>query len=133
MLPRLTSVQRLGLTAPACGLALAVALAAPSGAQENYSPPSLGSPAHGAEVIAGKGCGACHIIPGIAGANGLVGPPLTLMGRRVFVAGLLHNTEQNLAFWVLDPQRIVPGNAMPSTNLTPAEAMDVAAYLETIR
>ncbi len=73
------------------------------------------------------------MIPGIAGANGLVGPPLTVMGRRVFVAGLLRNTQQNLAAWVLDPQRIVPGNAMPSTGLTPAEAMDVAAYLETIR
>ncbi len=127
MLPRLTRV------APAAGLALTIVLALPCRAQESYAPPSVGSPAHGAEIIAEKGCGACHMIPGVAGASGLVGPPLTLMGRRVFVAGLLQNTEQNLAAWVLDPQRIVPGNAMPSTNLTPTEAMDVAAYLETIR
>jgi cytochrome c2 len=102
-------------------------------AQENIPPLTAGSPSHGAALIAEKGCGACHMIPGIAGANGLVGPPLTLMGRRIFVAGLLRNTPQNLAAWVLEPQRFVPGNAMPSTGLTESEALDVAAYLETIR
>jgi cytochrome c2 len=102
-------------------------------AQEAIPPLLPGSPAHGAALIAEKGCGACHMIPGIGGANGLVGPPLTLMGRRIFVAGLLRNTPQNLAAWVLEPQRYVPGNAMPSTGLTPSEALDVAAYLETIR
>jgi cytochrome c2 len=102
-------------------------------AQENVPPLVPGSPSHGAELIAEKGCGACHMIPGITGANGLVGPPLTLMGRRIFVAGLLRNTPQNLAAWVLEPQRFVPGNAMPSTGLTASEALDVAAYLETIR
>ena len=127
MLPRLTRAGS------AAGLALIAVFALPCRAQESFAPLSVGSPARGAELIAEKGCGACHMIPGVTGANGLVGPPLTLMGRRVFVAGLLRNTEQNLAAWVLDPQRIVPGNAMPSTDLTPAEAMDVAAYLETIR
>jgi cytochrome c2 len=102
-------------------------------AQESIAPLAPGSPAHGAELIAQKGCGACHQIPGIAGANGLVGPPLTLMGRRIFVAGLLRNTPQNLAAWVLEPQRFVPGNAMPSTGLTESESLDVASYLETIR
>jgi cytochrome c2 len=102
-------------------------------AQESIAPLAPGSPAHGAELIAQKGCGACHQIPGIEGANGLVGPPLTLMGRRIFVAGLLRNTPQNLAAWVLEPQRFVPGNAMPSTGLTESESLDVAAYLETIR
>ena len=102
-------------------------------AQETIPPLAPGSPSHGAALIAEKGCGACHTIPGIEGAKGLVGPPLTLMGRRTFVAGLLRNTPQNLAAWVLEPQRFVPGNAMPSTGLTESEALDVAAYLETIR
>ncbi len=102
-------------------------------AQESVAPLAPGSPARGAELIAEKGCGSCHMIPGIGGANGLVGPPLTLMGRRVFVAGLLRNTPQNLAAWVLEPQKFVPGNAMPATGLSESEALDVAAYLETIR
>jgi cytochrome c551/c552 len=36
-------------------------------AQESVAPRAAGSPAHGAELIAEKGCGACHTIPGIAG------------------------------------------------------------------
>jgi cytochrome c1 len=56
-----------------------------------------------------------------------------MIGRRVFIAGVLRNTRRNLAAWVYDPQRFVPGNAMPSVGLTEGEAMDVAAYLETIR
>lgn len=79
--------------------------------------PLVGSPARGARLIAQKGCGACHTIPGIEGADGLVGPPFTQWSRRIFVAGLLRNTQQNVATWVLAPQRFVPGNAMPSTGL----------------
>ncbi len=122
-----------GLAPRALGALLAALIGSAASAQENVPPLTVGSPSRGAELIAEKGCGACHMIPGIAGANGLVGPPLTLMGRRIFVAGLLRNTPQNLAAWVLEPQRFVPGNAMPSTGLTESEALDVAAYLETIR
>jgi cytochrome c1 len=32
-----------------------------------------------------------------------------------------------------DPQSVVPGNAMPSTNLTDQQARDAAAYLYTLR
>jgi cytochrome c2 len=120
------------LTARASPFMLAL-IASAALAQESAAPLAPGSPAHGAELIAEKGCGACHMIPGIGGANGLVGPPLTLMGRRIFVAGLLRNTPQNLAAWVLEPQKFVPGNAMPATGLSESEALDVAAYLETIR
>jgi cytochrome c2 len=115
---------------PACAILLDFS-AAPARAQDGF--PLVGSPAHGAELIAQRGCGSCHTIPGIEGADGLVGPPLTQWARRIFVAGLLRNTQQNVAAWVLDPQRYVPGNAMPSTGLTPSDALDVAAYLETIR
>ncbi|MGC2782704.1 MAG: c-type cytochrome [Roseiarcus sp.] len=122
-----------GLAPRALRASLLALLGSAASAQENIPPLAPGSPAHGAELIAEKGCGACHMIPGITGANGLVGPPLTLMGRRIFVAGLLRNTPQNLAAWVLELQRFVPGNATPSIGLTKSEALDVAAYLETIR
>jgi mono/diheme cytochrome c family protein len=80
-----------------------LALAATASPTQKTNALLPGSPAHGAALIAAKGCGACHTIPGIEGANGLVGPPLLWMGRRTFVAGLLRNTPQNLAAWVLDP------------------------------
>jgi cytochrome c2 len=114
-------------------LAVAFLVAAPALAIERVERIAPGSPPAGAALVLSKGCGACHVIPGIEGADGVVGPPLTMIGRRVFIAGLLRNTPENLSAWVYDPQRFVPGNAMPSTGLTEAEAMDVAAYLETIR
>jgi cytochrome c2 len=114
----------------ACPVVLGL-LAASALAESSF--PLVGSPARGAQLIVQKGCGACHTIPGIEGADGLVGPPLTKWSRRIFVAGLLRNTQQNVAAWVLEPQHFVPGNAMPSTGLTASEALDVAAYLETIR
>src|SRR6201995_3337412 len=109
-------------------VALAAAVLSSAVANAQTKPvPMPGSPDKGRALILAKGCGGCHVIPGVEDADGLVGPPLTMMGRRIFIAGVLRNTPANLAAWVLDPQRFVPGNAMPSTGLTQAEAMEVAA------
>jgi cytochrome c len=86
----------------------------------------------GAELIAQKGCGLCHAIPGIAGADGRVGPPLEHMANRVYIAGMLRNTPENMVKWLRDPQAIAPGNAMPAVGLTRSEAVAVTAYLETL-
>jgi cytochrome c1 len=61
-----------------------------------------------------------------------VGPPLDHMGRRVFIAGLLRNTPENMVRWLRFPQRIVPGNAMPDMGLTERQARDITAYLYTL-
>ncbi len=92
-----------------------------------------GDPARGATLIAKIGCGACHSIPGVAGANGRVGPPLDNIGERTIIAGLLANTPANLVTWLKSPQSIVPGNAMPNMGLNDHDAQDIAAYLETLR
>jgi cytochrome c len=54
-----------------------------------------GDPERGKEMIQQSGCPACHSIPGIAGANGQVGPPLDHFAGRVYVAGVLPNTPDN--------------------------------------
>ncbi len=87
----------------------------------------------GAALIRQYGCGSCHIVPGIDGADGLVGPPLTKLGRRVYIAGVLRNSPDNLIAWLQDPQAIVPGNVMPAMGLNPSQARDIAAYLYTLR
>jgi cytochrome c oxidase assembly factor CtaG/cytochrome c2 len=92
-----------------------------------------GDPHRGATQIAAIGCGACHTIPGISGADALVGPPLDKMGRRIYIAGLLRNTPDNMITWLRNPQRIVPGNAMPDMQLTQEQARDIAAYLYTLK
>jgi cytochrome c2 len=83
----------------------------------------------GADLIVANGCGACHSIPGIAGARGNVGPPLDRIGTRVFIAGMLRNTPDNMMRWLKNPQAVIPGNAMPNMNLNDAQARDITAYL----
>ena len=88
-----------------------------------------GDPVRGAALIAKLGCGTCHNVPGIDGATGLVGPPLDRMGARVYIAGVMRNTPDNMIAWLRDPQAIVPGNAMPSMDLDRDQASDIAAFL----
>jgi cytochrome c1 len=83
----------------------------------------------GARLIQSYGCGSCHVVPGIGNATGVVGPPLTQFALRVYVAGMVRNTPDNLMDWLMDPQAIVPGNAMPNLDVTTRDARDMAAYL----
>ncbi|HEX6860760.1 MAG TPA: c-type cytochrome [Caulobacteraceae bacterium] len=94
---------------------------------------AIGDPDRGKALIAEVGCGACHQIPGVAGADGLVGPPLGTVGQRTIIAGVLPNTPENLARWIEAPQSVVPGNAMPNMELSNHDARDIAAYLYTLR
>lgn len=83
----------------------------------------------GKAAIARYGCGACHTLKGVSGANGLVGPPLTGIRTRMYVAGMLNNTQDNLASWIHDPKATNPKTAMPRVGATDQEARDIAAYL----
>jgi cytochrome c len=96
--------------------------------------PAFGGDAdRGALTLSRSSCGSCHAIPGVALSNGLVGPPLTHFSRRTIIAGILPNTPTNLVKWIQYPQTVVPGNAMPNSGLSDAQARDVAAYLYTLR
>jgi cytochrome c2 len=92
----------------------------------------------GGKVAAGRialmdyGCTTCHTIAGIADARGLVGPPLTQLASRVYVAGVLSNTPENLALWIEHPTQVNPRTAMPDLGVGEARARDIAAYLYTL-
>jgi cytochrome c len=92
-----------------------------------------GDPEAGRALIAHYGCGHCHEIPGIRGASGVVGAPLQRFGRRSLIAGAVPNEPQHLVRWIVDPQQIEPGTAMPAVGASEAEALDIAAYLYTLR
>ncbi len=79
-----------------------------------------GNPDQGAQLIKQYRCGACHTIPGVHGANGMVGPPLIYFSRRTYIAGELPNTPDNLVRWLLDPPAVEPGTAMPNLGLRPS-------------
>lgn len=91
-----------------------------------------GDPERGAQIISEIGCGACHKIPGIDGAEGVVGPPLTDWPSRSFIAGKLPNEPNNLIKWIMDAPSVEPKTAMPDLDLTADQARDVAAYLYTL-
>jgi cytochrome c len=113
-----------------------VLVAASSGCGRNEEPVTIvggGDPERGKTALAGFGCTACHTIPGIRGANGLVGPPLTHFARRAYIAGQLPNDVENLVRWIQNPQAVEPGTAMPDLGVVPAVARDMAAYLYTLR
>lgn len=99
-------------------------------AEERFMPG--GNPVRGAELIESYGCPACHTIPGIKGADALVGPPLTAWAERVYIAGALANTPENLLRWLQNPQEIEPGTAMPDLGVTEQGARDIGAYLYSL-
>jgi cytochrome c len=83
----------------------------------------------GSQLITQYGCGACHSIPGIVGADAMAAPPLDHFYQRTYIAGRLTNTLDNLINWIQNPQEIEPGTAMPDLGVSETEARDMAAYL----
>jgi cytochrome c2 len=88
-----------------------------------------GDPARASLLVTRYGCGGCHTIPGLPAAEGKVGPPLGGLRQRVFIAGVLPNTADNLINWIVQPRTYSPGSAMPVTGISKAEARDIAAWL----
>lgn len=123
--PREPHVARAG---PILSAAAAVFLA---GVQ--FAPAAAADASAAAALIDHYGCGNCHLIPGIQGADGNVGPPLIGIGSRAYIAGVLPNTTDNLIHWIQAPQSVVPGNVMPDMGIDKADAAEIAAYLQTLR
>ncbi|HEX8180033.1 MAG TPA: c-type cytochrome [Pyrinomonadaceae bacterium] len=92
-----------------------------------------GDPQRGQAAITRYGCATCHTIPGIRGADALVGPPLTQMAGRSYIAGVLPNAPENMVRWLKDPPQVDRLTAMPNLGVTDADARDIAAYLYTLR
>jgi cytochrome c1 len=133
MLPRLLAVGALLLSVTACSPA-APAIRTPA-------PPRPGLPtseptqvAAGLLLVQQKGCGGCHVIPGVPGATGTLGPSLDGVAGRATIAGgtLPNNGPEDLQRWVLDPPSLKPGTVMPKLGLTDDQAASIAAYLETL-
>ena len=92
-----------------------------------------GDPDAGKAAIQRRACGGCHQIPGVPGATGAVGPPLTAFAGRTYIGGVLPNTPDNLRHWIVDPPAFDPLTAMPPTGVGRQESRDIAAYLYTLR
>jgi cytochrome c2 len=91
-----------------------------------------GDPVRGREAIRSYGCGSCHHVRGVEGAEGQVGPPLDGIGGRAFIAGRLSNSADNIVRWITDPKGVDEKTAMPDLGVTDSDARDIAAYLYSL-
>jgi cytochrome c2 len=114
----------------------ALALAALAGCDESYLEVpgvGIGYPKAGREAFNQYACTSCHVIPGVVGADIHVGPPLTGLAERKYLAGVLPNTPANLVRWIRQPQAISAQSAMPNLGVGEQPALDMAAYLYRLK
>jgi cytochrome c len=92
-----------------------------------------GDPGHGKDLIRHYGCYTCHTIPGVPGAVAHVGPSLDQLAKRVYIAGKLGNSPENLSIWIRNPPGVDPKTAMPNLGVTEADARDIESYLYSLK
>jgi cytochrome c len=135
--------MRSGRSSVACGKLICVgalfcalaALAACSQLETERAAAAMtgGDPERGRAAIARYGCATCHTIPGVRGADALVGPPLTQVASRSYIAGVLPNTPENMVRWIENPPQVDRLTAMPNLGVSDADARDIAGYLYTLK
>jgi cytochrome c len=92
-----------------------------------------GDPARGHDLLTQYGCVSCHTIPGVLDATANVGPPLTRVAMRSYLAGRIENTPENMMQWIRNPKSVDDKTAMPVTGVTERDSRDIVAYLYTLR
>jgi cytochrome c2 len=58
---------------------------------------------------------------------------LNAVARRVFLAGHIQNTPENMMRWIQHPHAYERQTAMPEMGVTPQDSRDIVAYLYTLR
>ena len=124
---------RLDLVAALLGAAVLLSGCSRGRAAEEARQLTGGEPSRGMAAIGRHGCGSCHEIPGLRGATGTVGPPLTRIARRAYLGGRVANSPAGMMKWIQHPQQIEPGTAMPEMNVPDEDARDIVAYLYTLK
>jgi cytochrome c2 len=92
-----------------------------------------GDAARGKELIRSYGCGSCHTIPRVPGAESTVGPSLQGEATHAYIAGVMPNVPDNMIRWLMNPPGVDDKTAMPNLHVTPADARDIAAYIYTLQ
>jgi cytochrome c len=114
----------------ALGLAVTVGyfVGAPGHAPQPV-PPLAGDPEAGRVALERMGCAACHAIEGVRAPGGRAAPPLNDLRFKRYLAGRLPNTPENAVRFIVDPQGVSPGSAMPNLGVVDVEARNMVAYL----
>lgn len=100
---------------------------------------NTGNPENGPAVFMDKGCAACHVIDGLEGAVGVVGPKLTGLSERAkslasgqSVADYIRTSIENPNAYIAEgyPAGLMPGNLKGT--MSAEQYKDLIAYLETL-
>jgi len=122
----------------------------PAGLNFDESLLGKGDPANGAKLMVGAGtCLGCHMINGVPGMIGVIGPNLThIASRTTIAAGLYPNDARHLARWIKNAEAMKPGAIMPvlgagefdprlkamsPMKLSDQQIADIVAYLQTLK
>lgn len=124
-----SSRNRRSLLSWALVLAVAAGCSAPMSRSQQVG---AGEPEIGRRLIVDYGCVGCHVVPGIDTQPAYVGPPLDHWGKRSYIAGSLTNNEENLVRWLVDPQAVEQGTAMPDLDVSEQDAVNISAYLLSV-
>ncbi len=92
-----------------------------------------GDPHRGRAHISKYGCDTCHTIPGVPAADATVGPPLTNIANRTYLAGHIQNSPENMMKWIQHPRAHDERTAMPEMGVTVSDSRDIAEYLYSLR
>jgi cytochrome c len=92
-----------------------------------------GNPDAGCREIEYYGCASCHVVPGVAGAQGLIGPSLKQVESRNYIGGVVKNSPDQLIRWIQNAPSLSPKTAMPDLEIPDQQARDIASYLYTLR
>lgn len=95
-----------------------------------------GNPNAGKEKIILHDCHSCHAIPGVPVNREARGPSLKHWSHQGMIAKKWPNTPENMEEFIEHPERMLHGtalrNEMTMSNVKPADAKDIAAYLFSI-
>src|SRR5690348_14438185 len=83
-----------------------------------------GDAARGKELIRKYGCGSCHTIPRVPGAESTVGPSLQGEATHAYIAGVMPNVPDNMIRWIMDPPSVDDKTAIPNLHVSTSDARD---------
>ena len=100
---------------------------------QSAATPATDSAKRGQEIFLRSTCVMCHTISGTpAGSN--IGPNLThVASRQTIGAATLPNVRDHLSQWVVDSQKIKPGNRMPPNFVSPDDLEALLDYLQSLK
>jgi len=108
--------------------------AAKSSSTAPSAPPSIGNASRGPALAAQYGCNVCHLIPGVEGPAGSLGPSLQGVASRPAISqGTVPTTPENLVRFIQNPATLNPQSSMPPSGAPESDARDLAAYLLTLK